>query len=157
MAVLFYESVLVCLICCLNPQTTAMVMFWQSINLFTLFLGRHFTEAARHERKYLLKDRQLDNCNACSMKWFQGYFLPFKPGVLKLENNKFSYFSTKICCGYSKEPSQSDGSFEHPKYTFKLMEKKLFTIFSLKICVYLDIRSCMYTYSFLFTICSRQI
>ena len=24
-----------------------------------------------------------------------------------------------ICCGYSKEPSQGDGSFEHPKHMFK--------------------------------------
>ena len=30
-----------------------------------------------------------------------------------------------ICCVYSKEPSQSDGSFEHPKHMFKLMGKKI--------------------------------
>ena len=29
-----------------------------------------------------------------------------------------------ICCGYSKEPSQWDGSFEHPKHMIKLMGKK---------------------------------
>ena len=40
--------------------------------------------------------------------------------------NYFSYFSAKnICCGYSKEPSQQDGSFEHPKHMFKLMDKKI--------------------------------
>ena len=33
-----------------------------------------------------------------------------------------------ICCGYSKEPSQWDGSFEHPKHVLKLMGKKIFTI-----------------------------
>ena len=25
------------------------------------------------------------------------------------------------CCGYSKEPSQLDGSFEHPKLVLKLI------------------------------------
>ena len=34
----------------------------------------------------------------------------------------------KICCGYSKEPSQCDGSFEHPKHMFKLMGKKVIKI-----------------------------
>ena len=29
---------------------------------------------------------------------------------------------------YSKEPSQVDGSFEHPKHMLKLMGKKIFTI-----------------------------
>ena len=33
-----------------------------------------------------------------------------------------------ICCGYSKEPSQWDGSFEHPKHMFKLMGKKIIKI-----------------------------
>ena len=29
------------------------------------------------------------------------------------------------CCGDSKEPSQWDSSFEHPKHMFKLMGKKI--------------------------------
>ena len=38
----------------------------------------------------------------------------------------FSLFPIQnICCGYSKEPSQWDGSFEHPKHMFKLMGKKI--------------------------------
>ena len=38
----------------------------------------------------------------------------------------FSLFLIQnICCGYSKEPSQWDGSFEHPKHMFKLMGKKI--------------------------------
>ena len=38
----------------------------------------------------------------------------------------FSLFRIQnICCGYSKEPSQWDGSFEHPKHMLKLMVKKL--------------------------------
>ena len=41
----------------------------------------------------------------------------------------FSLFLIQnICCGYSKEPIQWDGSFEHPKHMFKLMGKKIITI-----------------------------
>ena len=41
----------------------------------------------------------------------------------------FSLFLIQnICCGYSKEPSQGDGSFEHPQHMFKLMGKKIIKI-----------------------------
>ena len=45
-------------------------------------------------------------------------------------NRKLFYLlpNQNICCGYSKEPSQWDGSFEHPKHMFKLMGKKIVTI-----------------------------
>ena len=33
-----------------------------------------------------------------------------------------------ICCGYSKEPSQWDSSFEHPKDMLKLTDKKIIAI-----------------------------
>ena len=38
-----------------------------------------------------------------------------------------------ICCGYSKELSQLDGSFEHPKHMLKLTGKKIFIILRSKI------------------------
>ena len=38
------------------------------------------------------------------------------------------YLIQNICCGYSKEPSQCDGSFEHPKHMFQLIGKKIITI-----------------------------
>ena len=40
----------------------------------------------------------------------------------------FIFLNQNICYGYSKEPSQWDGSFEHPKHMFKLMDKKIITI-----------------------------
>ena len=40
----------------------------------------------------------------------------------------FLFLNQNICCGYSKESSQWDGPFEHPKHTFKLMGKKIITI-----------------------------
>ena len=38
------------------------------------------------------------------------------------------FLKQNICCGYSKEPSQWDSSFEHPKHMLKLMGKKILTI-----------------------------
>ena len=49
--------------------------------------------------------------------------------------NYFSYSSTQTCCGYLKEPSQGDSSFEHPKHMFKLMDKKIISILRSKICL----------------------
>ena len=40
----------------------------------------------------------------------------------------FLFLNQNICCGYSKEPSRWDGSFEHPKQVFKVMDKKMFAI-----------------------------
>ena len=39
----------------------------------------------------------------------------------------------KLCCGYSKESSQQDCSFEHPKHMFKLMGKKIIVILRSKV------------------------
>ena len=52
-------------------------------------------------------------------------------GLSKRECNGkliFLFLNLKICCGYSKEPSELDGSFEHPKQMFELLDKKIFTI-----------------------------
>ena len=40
----------------------------------------------------------------------------------------FLFLNQNICCAYSKEPSQWDGSFEYPKHMVKLMDKKIITI-----------------------------
>ena len=40
----------------------------------------------------------------------------------------FLFLNQNICCGYSKELSEWDGSFEHPKHMLKIMDKKTFTI-----------------------------
>ena len=37
----------------------------------------------------------------------------------------FLFLNQNICCGYSKEPSQGDASFEHPKHMLSLMGKKI--------------------------------
>ena len=42
----------------------------------------------------------------------------------------FLILNQNICCGYSKEPSQRDGSFEHTQHMFKSMGKEINAIFS---------------------------
>ena len=44
----------------------------------------------------------------------------------------FLFLNQNICCGYSKEPSQWDGSSEHPKHMLKMMDKKIFIILQSK-------------------------
>ena len=48
----------------------------------------------------------------------------------------FLFFNQNICCWYSKEPSRWDGSFEHPKQVFKLVDNKIIAILSSKILLY---------------------
>ena len=63
--------------------------------------------------------------------------LCLQPGLKLRVCNKnviFLFLNQNICCGYSKEPSQWDGSFEHPKHMFKLMGKKIMAILR-KLCL----------------------
>ena len=49
---------------------------------------------------------------------------------IRVRNRKlfFLFLNQNICCGYSKEQSHREGSFEHPKHMLKLMGKKKITI-----------------------------
>ena len=60
--------------------------------------------------------------------------LIWRPGVCN-ENLIFLFLNQNICCGYSKEPSQWDSSFEHPKHMFKLMGMEIFTILRWIFCL----------------------
>ena len=55
----------------------------------------------------------------------------------------FFFLIQNICCGCSKELSQWDGSFEHPKHMIKLVGKKMFTSLRLK---FLFVLTCGYIY-----------
>ena len=58
--------------------------------------------------------------------WGQGV-----PGLqIRVRNWKlfFLFLNQNICCGYSKEPSRWDDSFEHPKHMFNLIDKKIIAI-----------------------------
>ena len=47
----------------------------------------------------------------------------------------FLFFNQNICCGYSKEPSQLDGSFEHPKHMLKLWVRKDLQFYPENLCL----------------------
>ena len=64
---------------------------------------------------------------------------------MRNENLIFLFLNQNICCGYSKEPSQWDGSFEHPKHMLKLMGKKIFTVLH---WIFLFIWTCEYNLYF---------
>ena len=51
------------------------------------------------------------------------------------QKNYFLIFKGNIFCGYSKEPSRCDGSFERPKHMLKIIGKKIFAIFAEKFCL----------------------
>ena len=58
-------------------------------------------------------------------------FITSGPGLqISVHNQKsiFLFLNQNICCGYSKELSRWEGSFEHPKHMLKLMGRKFFTI-----------------------------
>ena len=46
----------------------------------------------------------------------------------RIKQKKILFLNQNICCGYAKEPSQWDGSFEHPKHMLKSIGKKVLTI-----------------------------
>ena len=67
------------------------------------------------------------NPRGSSLMESQNIRTPDKSALLKI----FSLFlNQNICCGYSKELSQRDGSFEHPKFQkFKVPNKEKFRKF----------------------------
>ena len=52
---------------------------------------------------------------------------------MRIKKLIFLFLNQNIGCGYSKEPSQLDSSFEHPKHMLKLMGKKIFIILNTNI------------------------
>ena len=77
------------------------------------------------------------------------FFGPFTIGpYIRLCNQSLNFLFLKqnICCGYSKEQSHWHGSFEHPKYLFKLMGKKIIKILRLKIVLILTHDRCLITF-----------
>ena len=41
------------------------------------------------------------------------------------------FLNQNVCCGYSKEPSQLDDSFEHPKHMLRFLGKEIIAILGL--------------------------
>ena len=59
--------------------------------------------------------------------------------IVRNRKKIFLFINQNICCEYSKEPSQWDGSFEHPKHMLKIMGKKILTILCWIFFVYLNL------------------
>ena len=76
------------------------------------------------------------NLNSARLIWANAYRCTIKAGLqIRLRNWKliFLFLNQNICCGYSKELSRWDGSFEHPKHMFKVVDKKIIAILRSKI------------------------
>ena len=52
-------------------------------------------------------------------------FIYYTPLVKCITKKKFLFLNQNICCGYSKEPSQRDSSFEYPEHMLKVKGKKI--------------------------------
>ena len=105
--------------------TTVYRIFSESLlkNLVTIYLSAcNFAVMCIH-RESLMSDHVLLNLldQLGKSDKMQGL-----PRVLRVcnENLIFLFLNQNICCGYSKEPSQWDGSFEHPKHMLNWWVRK---------------------------------
>ena len=75
----------------------------------------------------------------CKQDWLAGCFMSqlakIHTGLTEIRHPEnglnwklFFFLNQNICCGYLKESSQWDGSFEQPKHMFRLLGKKIITI-----------------------------
>ena len=73
-----------------------------------------------------------------SQNCFSYWLFPLKlhKRFCKHSTKNIFFYTQNICCGYSKEPSQWDGSFEHPKH---MLKRYFFYSFTLKKFVYLNL------------------
>ena len=70
-----------------------------------------------------------------SRKTEMGSFTTLSLQTLRTQTIMLLFPNQNICCGYSKEPSQWYGSFEHSKHMLKWMGKKIFKILRSKLCL----------------------
>ena len=71
---------------------------WTDFKMFLLYVKKHHYTLLENKSRPLGKSVSL---------------------LLKLY---FLFLNQNICCGYSKEPSRSDGTFEHPEQMLKLID-----------------------------------
>ena len=69
-----------------------------------------------------------------SIKFLLAIFIEGSGLQIRVRTGKlfFLLLNKNICCGYSKEPSQWDDSFKHPKHMFKLMGNEINAILGAK-------------------------
>ena len=91
----------------------------------------------------------------CWYKLNTHVFISYSGLKLRVRTKKliFLFLIQNICCGYSKELSHWNGSFEHPKHMIKLMGKKIFTSLRLNFFAYQNL---WYWYHYELT-CGKQV
>ena len=148
---LHQRSVLfVCLIDSLCPINNLSVikrrvfLGWTSTKLGLMFLLKDTTQWRRwglNPRPFGLESSTLplSHCatsQVCDNHKILAYFLWYRPPdkcvYLKIV---FLFLNKNTCCGYTKEPSQSDSSSEHPKHMFRLLGMKIIAILCSKFCL----------------------
>ena len=98
--------------------------FWIPNQIFKLTEKALFTFFSSNVFGYLLFHKSLQD-SSCS---FPAQALSFSCTQMGFLLVFFLISQQNICCGYSKEPSQWDGSLEYPEQMFKLTFKTIFII-----------------------------
>ena len=90
-----------------------------------VLLGTQNLRFNKRIRKYSYFNSQIFSLFIILSFW-EGLSRP--PDKSAWSNKTFLVLNQDICCGCSKEPSQWDGSFEHPKLMFERKDKKILAI-----------------------------
>ena len=119
---------------CLDTgQVSTFCRSWSGSKLFAIVIGRR--------QEMPLASKELKYCKNWIgplnlMNNLKRPILTFTRPLVKRayqKKKKILFLNQNICCEYSKEPSQWDDSFEHPKNMLKLMGKRIFTIICSKL------------------------
>ena len=101
------------------------LMLYIPVNSFSVMLGQFPVFLGGTSAKEQIKCFAQEHNTVTRLELTSNPSIPsLTPGLqIRMRIGKlFSLFLMQnICCGYSKEPSQWDGSFEHPKHMFKSM------------------------------------
>ena len=121
-----------------KPFDNLIVFLKKLVEIVNFENSHHVREKATKARKITqnAKRYKLLGMYIACLLWFLLSILSSCPQI-RVRNWKLIYLfhNQNICCGYSKEPSWWDGSFEHPKHIFKLMDKKIIAILRLMFCL----------------------
>ena len=104
-------------------QPNWLTIMWSRLHDF--YLNRHLTAGSNISITFTVCEKNAE------LWWCSSILQEHYPGPqIRVGNGKlfFLFLNQNICYGYSKEPSHWDGSFEHPKHMFKLMDKKIIAI-----------------------------
>ena len=126
---IYHLSLMFCLF--LSGCFTVGVIWFVYMDVFILYSWDYFIKKKNVWKKHYVSQQMSIFCTTQMIKEFFLYHYMTYECVTK--NLNFLFLNQNICCGYSKEPSQWDSSFEHPKHMLKLTDKKIFIFLRWKI------------------------